>query len=349
MSKANVTIWDVAKAAGVSKSTVSAALNEGSRIAPETRANVLDVVQKMGFSPNLHARRLQNKVIGDMIGLFSLDLDLSVGTRKIKVIRGLLSEQGFDVPIHSSGYYRAHHPHSVQKMMAALCRQRPRAIICNTTDLPSEAFDELQAYQDSGGSVICYDHPVEMACDTVIFDRADNSYQAARHLLELGHRKIGFFQVGRSKPSRYRLQGFERALGEYDLTVRAEWLFGSTGKAEFEDDGVLMAQQFLQLHERPSGVCIVNDFAAVAFVAEMHRAGLRVPQDVSVVGHDDRPIARYGRVPLTSVTHPVEDIAQQVVQTLLNRLQDQNAAPVRKVIRGELVVRESTAAPTIGV
>jgi DNA-binding LacI/PurR family transcriptional regulator len=225
-----------------------------------------------------------------------------------------------------------------------LCQQRPRAIICNTTDLPAEALSALEGYRADGGILVCYDRAVPVECDQVVFDRADNTFKAAAHLLELGHRAIGLFEVGTVKPTPARAQGLERALAQYHLEPRAEWLYGSASYGEFEDDGAKMAAYFLGLSVKPSAVCIVNDYAALAFISELQRAGLRVPEDVSVVGHDDRPIARYCNVPLTSVSHPIEAISQAVVDVLLARLNgDPQASYCLRTIQGELVVRQSTS------
>lgn len=340
MPKAAVTIRDVALAAGVSKSAVSAAFTGNGRLSDETKAVILQMASQMGFEPNLNAQRLQSKGLSNLVGLFTLDLDLSVGTRKIKKIRNLLARQGINMQIHSCGYQTEAAPREVR----ILCQQRPRAIICNTTDLPGEVFNELRFFQDNGGFVICYDRPTPLDCDSVIFDRANNTYQAARHLLELGHRRIGFFQVGRNQQSSLRFRGFCAALSEFGVSPRQDWLFESQGIDEFEHDGAKMAAHFLAMANRPSAVCIVNDFAALAFIAEVERAGLRVPQDVSVVGHDDRPIAQYCNVPLTTVSQPIDVIAEKVVELLFYRLKCDALTPFRQeIVRGELAVRSSSS------
>jgi len=347
MAKTAVTIRDVARVAGVSQSAVSAALTGNGRLSDETKATILQTAKAMGFEPNPNARRLQNKGINRMVGLFTLDLDLSVGTRKIKIIRSLLTRQGFDVPIHSCSYHHEGSTQNTVREMRLLCHQRPRAIICNTTDLTPEVLVALDDYRTDGGVVVCYDRPVDIACDQVVFDRNDNSYRATKHLLELGHRDIGFFEVNCIRPSSIRLEGFSRALAEYNVLPNEDWIFGNILEEDFEDDGARMAAYFLQLEKRPTAVCIVNDFAAIAFIAELQRAGLRVPQDVSVVGHDNRPIARYCNVPLTSVAHPVETIAHNVVDLLLERLNGDSEAKCRiETIQGELIVRESTCPPS---
>ena len=347
MASTTVTIRDVARVAGVSKSAVSAALTGNGRIAPQTKATILQVAAELGFEPNTHARRLQGKGLSQSIGLFTLDLDLSVGTGKIKRIRSLLTRQGFEVAIHACSYPDRNNPTDTIREMKLLAQQRPRAIICNTTDLPVEVFEALQSYRAQGGVLVCYDRAVAVECDQVVFDREDNTFQAANHLLELGHREIGFFDVSSNPRDKSRVSGFEKALNRYGLRTRDEWVRGYTVEKEFEENGVEMAAYFLSLPERPTAVCIVNDYAAIAFISELQRAGLRVPADLSVVGHDDRLMARYCNVPLTSVSHPVEAIAQAVVDTLLQRLNGDIDAPFQtQTVRGQLAVRQSTSART---
>ena len=345
MASTAITIRDVARVAGVSKSAVSAALTGNGRIKTETKAAILQVAAELGFEPNAHARRLQDKGLSQSIGLFTLDLDLSVGTGKIKWIRNLLARQGFEVTIHACSYPDRHNSTDTVREMKLLAQQRPRAIICNTTDLPVGVFEALQSYRAQGGVLLCYDRAVAVECDQVVFDREDNTFQAANHLLELGHREIGFFDVSSNPRDRSRVSGFEKALNRYELKTRDKWIRGYTVEKEFEENGVEMAAYFLELAQKPTAVCIVNDYAAIAFISELQRAGLRVPADLSVVGHDDRLMARYCNVPLTSVSHPVEAIAQGVVDVLLQRLNGEVDAPFQlQNVRGELAVRQSTSA-----
>jgi DNA-binding LacI/PurR family transcriptional regulator len=145
-------------------------------------------------------------------------------------------------------------------------------------------------------------------------------------------------------PQPFRLQGFRRALAEFGVSSGEEWFFQN---ASYEMGGAEMARRFLEMEDRPTGLCIVNDYVALAFLVEVMRAGLRVPEDVSVVSHDNQPVALFCPVPLTSVSHPVEAIAQTVVEMLIERLEGSDAPPRTVTIQGELVQRESVAAPSL--
>ena len=127
--------------------------------------------------------------------------------------------------------------------------------------------------------------------------------------------------------------------------MRDEWFFRNSN---YERGGAEMAARFLRMEERPTALCIVNDYAALAFTVEIMAAGLRVPEDVSLVSHDNQPIARYSPVPLTSMTHPADRIADAVVELLLERLEGRvpAGAPPRTVkLGGELVERASVSPP----
>jgi LacI family transcriptional regulator/LacI family purine nucleotide synthesis repressor len=158
------------------------------------------------------------------------------------------------------------------------------------------------------------------------------------------HREIGFWKT--DEPSGPRLKGFEKAMRESKVKVRREWLFGG-GPGSYlhnEDSGIEFAHKFQRLSRRPTAMCMVNDRATHAFVAALSRAGLRVPEDLSVVSHDDTPIARCGFLPLTTMSHPDKAIGQAVVDLLQKRLNGElDETPQQVVVRGELIVRESTS------
>ncbi len=346
------TIGDVARAAGISKSTASRALNGKGSMTPKTRATVQRIAGRMGFEANPHAQRLANGRSDNTVGFFSPDLDLGVGTRKMQDIQQLLGERGYIVPIHAYGYRQSNAQINQARLLAGLRRQRPRALVCNTSNLRDpDALAELQRYCDEGGLAVCYDWPLQVPCDTVVFDRADQTYRAARHLLQLGHRDLGFginATYGEERPHiiEAHREGFLRALHEWNIAPRDEWMFRPSHYMRHETGGVELAAQFLALRERPTGLCIVNDYAALAFLGEIERAGVRVPDDVSVVGHDNTMMARCGPRLLSSVTHPCWDIAEAVVNLLDSQLNGSyKGAPRRVTLHGELAARDSSAPP----
>lgn len=192
---------------------------------------------------------------------------------------------------------------------------------------------------------MAYDAAVPLACDQVVFDREDNAYRAARYLIEQGHRRIGLGlaaprrQDGQfHQPQNARILGFTRALEEAGLEVRPEWIFE---EPNYEFGGASLAAHYLEQRERPTALCIVNDYMALAFMIEVARAGVQVPRDLGVIGLNNQLIASYCPVPLTSVSHPKDQIVRAVVELLTSRIQGATVPPRNVNIRGEIIERES--------
>jgi LacI family purine nucleotide synthesis repressor len=360
------TLKDVAGALGMHKSTVSLALSGKGTIAPATRQRVLAVARELGYEPNLLAQRLAHGMGATTVCIYSGVLDVGLATEKILLVQKALGAQGVEAPIYTCSEPVADPSGQNAEAQAAqvrqVCRQRPRAIVCAAQRVHPAVFRELAAYQSAGGIVISYDTPVPLECDQVIFDREDNAYRGARHLLENGHRKIGVGMsavthpeamrpnggvslAGNGDPQNYRMRGFLRALEEFGVPYRDEWFFRN---ATYEKGGAEMARQFLEMKDRPTAIAVVNDYVALAFMVEVMRAGVRIPDDLSLVGHDNQPIAAYCPVPLTSMTQPTERIAMAVVERLLARLSGDiptDAPPETILIQGELIERESVRSP----
>jgi DNA-binding LacI/PurR family transcriptional regulator len=344
------TIDDVAVALGMHKSTVSKALSGTGNVSLRTRARVRSTATELGYEPNPVAQRLANGYRNPTVYIFSGSLDLGLTTQKIRLIQQNLTSRSLEVPLYTCPTPTGDSALAQVAQIRQLCRQRPRAIICAVPMVAPETFRELEAYQREGGIVVSYDTPIPLPCDQVIFDREDNGYQAARCLIVHGHSRIG---IGMSRtpprppgaadtPQSQRLRGFQRALSEFDVPFHREWLFENS---HYEEGGEEMARRFLALADRPTGICIVNDYAAFAFMVDITRAGIRVPEDVSIISHDNQSIASRCPVPMTSVTHPAERIAESVVEMLVERLDGFDGPPRTVTIQGALVERESVTPP----
>ncbi len=346
-----MTLEDLASHLGVSRSLVSLAFTGKGRISPTTKEKILAAARELDYQPNVHAQRLAGVRNQEMVGLFSLGLDFGVTTHKIKIIQQMLSEQGFHVPLYAYGDYSPIEMVQQAELLKSLRVQQPRAIVTATRGLKDETLEELRKYQQEGGIVVGYDYASELNCDHVVFDREDNNYQSAKHLLELGHRDIGLYMEGDEQQhldkqeSGSRITGFLRAMEEYGAPVNPDWMFHG---GRYEEGGLLLAAQFLSLDERPTAICIVNDRAASAFLHEVMRAGANVPDELSVVCHDDQPVARCSAIPLTTMTQPVKRIAQSVVEMLTSRFDGSYEGAAReKIERGSFIERQSTAAPCL--
>ena len=271
-----VTLREVAQAAGVSKATAAFACAGTGTLSAPTRARVLGIARGLGYQPNPHAQRMRGRG-NNTIALCSLALDRGSGVDKIALIQRQLCEAGYEVPLHAYGYIRVEDTKLQTALLSSLRRQKPRAIVVNSYGLCAQAFAELERYQNEGGIVVSYDAPAAMDCDSVVFDRADSVFRAATHLIQLGHQRIGLAMAGLYLNSaNSRLAGLRRALDVAGLREAEECLFDI---ATYDTGGVQLAAQFLQLppRHRPTALCIVNDLMAVTFLSEIMRAGARIP------------------------------------------------------------------------
>ena len=336
------TMADVARIAGVTKMTVSYAFSGKRQIGEETRNAILRAAKELNFSPNAHARRLASGASSHDVSLYSVNLSVGVDLLKVAFIRSVLQSRGYSVAFHSDNS-----PRGQAATLALLRSQRPAAIVCDGTDLVPEAVVELQRYQEEGGVGVVYDSEVDLDCDCVTYDHASSLHTAAAHLVNLGHRRIGLHILGPARPVEPSFvvrssAGFEAAVAP--LVVPAAWRFRGLSYENHEAGGADTAERLLEMprSEWPTGMCFVNDSAAVACISSLIRAGVKIPGELSVVGVDDLPIAAHSIVPLTTVTHPVAVLSQNVVDLLASRLGDESVPSRRISVQGELVVREST-------
>ncbi len=343
------TIADVARRAGVAKSTASRLLSGARQGTPWAREAVERACDELGYRPDPNAQKLARGQSQNTIGLFTHFLDLGVGTKTLRRVQQLLGERGFSVPLHVTISGIEHQDHLA--LLQNVCAQRYRAIVgAQAWLLREREWEELAQYGRNGGPVVLYDHTprLPIACDQVLFDMENGFRAAVAHLAALGHTRIGtFFAPMRHPETSPQLRAFERVLGEFGLKLRPHWLFRGQGHIEHDLEGALAAQTFLDLapSKRPSAMLIVSDSAAMGFATVLSRSGLQIPRDLSLVGHDDKPIAALCSPPLTTISYPVEAIAARVVELLCERLDGTyNGPPRTEIISGNLVERHSTAA-----
>jgi len=344
------TINDIAAVLGVSRTTVSKAFAGQGRIAEGTRQRVLEVAQEMGYSPNAHAQHLTGGVASNVIGLFSTSLD-NVAWQTMSVLHNALTAEGYEAPLYTQGNVMVSPPawlhrkngfspkQHAEHLLAMLCRQRPAGIICSGFGLSPNSTEELEKYQQNGGTLVGYHSQFAVPCDKVLFDAEANTYLAAQHLLEAGHRHLGLCTYMAQDKQSSRIRGYAAALRDYGVPLQEEWLFPA---GDSEAGGGQLAQRFLEMKNRPTAICIVNDVQAAAFTHQIMRAGVNVPGDLSIVALDGLPASLYSMVQLTTVRQPWEDMVQKATQFMLDRLKKEYQGKPREVAyQGEVIPRES--------
>jgi len=332
-----ITILDVARAARVSYSTVSRVVNNKDNIVPEKRARVLEAIERLGYVPNMQARKLAGGR-AQVVGLVVHDLWSSY---QVQILRGIdeeIAAAEYDLMLYTSHGRAAtesvHVATLTQGLAEGLLLLLPRGL--------SAYIDELTKRQFP---YVLIDHQgVPGSAPAVSATNRSGAYAATRHLLDLGHQRIGFI-TGKLEvdAARERLDGYRAALTDHGSRVDPELIV----KGDFLRPRALeAAHQLLELPDRPSAVFASNDVSALAVLEVARECNLRVPDDMSLVGFDDIPEAAHVHPALTTVRQPLEDMGRVAARALLSIMREPNRPPERVELPTELIVRGSTCART---
>jgi LacI family transcriptional regulator len=327
---ATVTLLDVAKEAGVSPSTVSRILNGTARVDGAKRAAVERAIKKLDFKPNLFARSLKTGTTMT-VGILAQDIESPFYTRAMRGIEQGLADSGY-APIIVSGHWNAHEEAERIRLLQA---RRIDGLVILTGHLPDE---DIIAFAKHQPIVVTGRHLEGPSIRSHTIDHAAGGYIATRHLLGLGHRRIAHIAGPLDHVDAIaRHQGYLRAhqeagiVADPDLVVQGDFL---------ESGGLMAMNRLLDGGQAFTAVFAANDQSAFGARVAMYRRGIRVPDDVSLVGFDDLPVAAYLTPPLTTVRQPIYEVGLFAAQALLNMLG--TPTPEVELPPLSLTVRETT-------
>ncbi|WP_404337221.1 LacI family DNA-binding transcriptional regulator [Sphingomonas sp. MMS12-HWE2-04] len=326
------TIIEVAAMAGVSTATVSRVLSQPERVAEQTRRRVLEVVQLIGYSPNVAARSLRTLRAAKIL-LTVPDISNPFFASVIRGAEEAARDAGYAVVVGDTG----HDPQVEDQYAEMLSRREVDGLIFLGHRLP-ESLEALLARQGPAAPIVngCEYSP-ELGVPSVHIDNAAASDDAIEHLIGLGHRAIGVITGPPISPiSRDRLSGALRAAERHGLRDRLHLRTGDySAKSAFEETGDLLS------HDVTAIFCFSDEMALGALSA-ISAAGLCCPNDISVVGFDDLPLARYFQPALTTIAQPKGLIGQRAVELLVQILRGTPSAESQTTLPHALIVREST-------
>jgi LacI family transcriptional regulator len=330
------TIFDVARVAGVSYSTVSRVVNGHANIRADTRARVQAAMADLGYVAHVTARALASGRT-QTIGLLARGIDNPFFSAVIKGVDQEVSEADYDLLLcttHSrseqEGRYVARLSHG---MVDGLLIVVPTALPEYVSQLRAQRYPFVLIDHDS-------DAP---GCTVVNAANRSGTREGIAYLIELGHRRIGFI-TGRPDvgAATERLEGYREALRDADQAFDEELVV--TGDF-MEERGYAAAQELLGLPDPPTAIFASSDVAAFGVLSAARDAGLRVPDDLSVLGFDDIVEAAWLGPGLSTVRQPLREMGRVAVQRLISLLADPSRPAVRVVMDTELVVRNTTAPP----
>lgn len=324
-------IREVARLAGVSVATVSRTLTSPDCVRQTTRDKVNAAVEQTGYRPNQMAVQFRSRRTGNLVILVP------------KIANSFFSRviSGAQQAAQAAGY---------------------RLLLCDTQgneDIEREFAALVYAHQADGVIQLrAYDPfpaenlappPIINACEVIKHGRhttisLDNHAAAkamTEYLIGLGHCRIGLIKGPQSSPlTQDRVAGYQAALDQADIPVDPALICHGDFSLRAGYDGVA---SLLEMHDRPTAVFCENDEMAIGALKRIKEAGLRVPEDISLVGFDDIPLAQYCDPPLTTIAQPADSFGRRAVEMLIDIIEKQSAVRTHITLAYELVIRKSTA------
>lgn len=326
-------IKDVANLAGVSTATVSHVINNTRFVREETRQKVLAAIAEANYTPNAHARSLAAGY-SRTFGLIVSDVANPFFPELVKSIQRRAADAGYDLILANTNYDERLTVSCVERML----QQKVRGVAIMTSEMDVSLIERLKGaevavvYLDLG--------PVGPHTSNINVDYESGVRAGVTHLLDLGHRRIAYVGGPRHlKSAERRRASFAEIMERYKHTLHTKpVVIESDFTAE---GGVRAATEFLGLAERPTAIFSGNDLMAIGVLGELRRAGVRVPDEVSVVGFDDISFAELTDPPLTTIAFPRADIGSAAIEALMHTISADGAVGREFRVATSLVVRES--------
>ncbi|MEU5258043.1 LacI family DNA-binding transcriptional regulator [Amycolatopsis sp. NPDC021455] len=323
---------DVAARAGVSRALVSLVMNNSPKVSDARRAAVLRAAEELGYQPHVMARSLASRT-STVLGVMVNDLRNAFFADIVEELDTAAQAAGFDLILNTGGRSPTREWNALHNLLSF----RPAGIILLSPVVPASA---IQVAARQCPVVLVSRTARSSTVDTVNDDGEAGSALAVDHLVGLGHRRIAHLDGGGAAGAAQRRRGFESAMRRHGLepiVVRSE---------HTDIGGEKAVRELLAAYSRPelpTGLVSGNDFNAVGAISALEEAGLRVPEDVSIVGYDNTSLAALRHLSLTTIDQPRKDMARLAFEALIQRVRGERTEPVRHLLHPSLVVRATTA------
>lgn len=332
------TIKDIAKLAEVSHTTVSRALRGHPAISDETVARIKKIAEEVGYVPSAAARTLKTNR-SFTLGVYVERVADPFFAEVLDGIQDVLQDAGYSLLLSSPGG----NPDYEETTIQAMVEQRIDGLLMCTAFVSQESYDKIQA---SGiPIVVVHNRAIADFKYSLYHDDFYGGKMMTKHLIDLGHHRVAYVANSRhGRISKDRLMGYKAALEDAVIPFNADYVVDAGGN-ELEA-GVAAAKQLMHLPTPPTAIFCYNDLIAVGVMQGVLKAGYRIPQDCSVVGFDNIPLAGYVQPALTTFDQPKYYLGNQAA-TMILKLLDEDLAeddfPTETVVlRGKIIVRDST-------
>ncbi|HYF90988.1 MAG TPA: LacI family DNA-binding transcriptional regulator [Symbiobacteriaceae bacterium] len=337
-----VTIREVAKRAGVSIATVSAVLNQSAGVSDLLRERVLDAVQELDYKPNFAAQSLRSRR-SRLLGIILTDIRNPFVSEVAVGFEEGATSLGYQVVIHNTGDEPGRVGDALQNLKAA---QVAGLVVATALAGDVTLLDHLQGLKVP--YVFINRTPYPGVMNYVGSDNVAIGQTGTRHLLSLGHRKIACITGSPQHSTSWeRHSGYLQAMAEAGIDVPNGYVHWGSGF--HEEAGYKAAESLMRLPDRPTAMLVTSDLMALGAVKAVQAAGLRVPEDVAVVGVDNISLSDSFIVPLTTVHQPKREMGLEAAKMLIGLITGKQNGPTSVILPPKLVVRQSCGAVCNGI
>lgn len=335
-SGVEVTIYDVAKVLNISPSTVSRGLQDHPHISKETKKRILTVAEELGYQHNKFASNLRNKRT-DTIGVVVPKLNSSFMASVIAGVEKVTSQFGFGLIISQSQESSKKEMSCISTLFKSRVDGVLTSLAFDTKDL--NHFDILFK---KNIPVVFFDRVPETGnCVRVIIDNYKAGYEATSHLIDQGCRRV--FYIGASMLRNVysdRFNGYKQALADNDIDYNHNLVFISELT---EQSAIEASKKILTMNPRPDGIFSVNDASCAVIIAELGKAGIKIPEEIAVVGFNNDFISHVIQPNLTTIDYPARELGEIAANSLINKIQNTQSDSLSTIIlKHTLIVRESS-------
>ncbi len=341
-----VTIYDVARKAGVGIGTVSRVINNSPQISPRTREKVLRVIKELKYQPSVMAQGLARRktntvacIVPFFTGYFYFEM--------LNGVQQALSHYGYDLILYSVDQIER----KDQFLKKALRERRVDGVLLSSMTISDSMAEK---FVQSKLPIVLVDafHPM---LDSICVENKQGAFRATEHLINQGHTKLGMINGNlRSNPAKSRLEGFIQALESHNLIPDKQAIYHVKDDADpdiYHNDGfnkqagIDGMKKILSLGSaRPTAIFVASDIQAIGAMQEAKATGLRIPHDMAIVGFDGIELSEY--LGLTTMKQPMREMGEIAVDHLIGKINNgvEHTGILRKLLHPELIVRETCGA-----
>lgn len=331
--KKNLTIKDISKLSGVSRSTVSRVLTGSTKVKASTRKKIEEVINETNYSPSPLAQGLVKGNL-NIIALLIGDIKNPFYSEIAKLVEAVAHKAGYMVVLCDTDYN-----FEKELMYLTTVQKNNFAGLIMMTVLNSEELTSV-LNKIHCPIVMLNRYNPSFNGDVVIVNNYQGGYEVGKYLAALGHTSIGFLSgPENSTASQNRSNGFLQAMNDYNITLAEENIMHGDLRME---SGLVYAERWLNNKIKPSAVFAANDLMALGLMKRLQEEEIDIPKDVSIVGYDDLPVSGIKSVSLTTVQQPHYKMGEVATNMLLERI-NQNDEPSRKIVfEPKLIIRDTT-------